>query len=115
LHGLCIFTFLFPQWSTLRGAEIPAPRSIASSAVKAAAALASLAKGRLMRCTARWRDKSTVSFLFEDIRDYRPRLLMQIGDRWKPAFESFQRERCSSVFSRIGERYADELPSDRLD
>jgi hypothetical protein len=40
---------------------------------------------------------------------------MQIGDRWKPAFESFQRERCSSVFSRIGERYADELPSDRFD
>jgi hypothetical protein len=39
---------------------------------------------------------------------------MQIGQPWKAAFESFQREGRTSVVGRIGERHANELLPDRL-
>jgi hypothetical protein len=39
---------------------------------------------------------------------------MQIGQLWKEAFESFQREGRTSVVRRIGECHADELLPDRL-
>ena len=38
--------------------------------------------------------ESTVSFLLEDVGDYRPRPLMQIGHQWNRPFESLQREGC---------------------
>jgi hypothetical protein len=56
--------------------------------------------------------ESTVSFLLEDVGDYRPRPLMQIGHQWNRPFESLQREGCASVIDRIGECHADELPPD---
>jgi hypothetical protein len=35
------------------------------------------------------------------LADHRPSPLMQIGQMWKRAVESFQRKRCSSVVGRI--------------
>jgi hypothetical protein len=76
--------------------------------------LALSTKGRLMRCTARHHDRSTMIFLFEDIGDYRPRPLMQIGHLRNRPSESLQCEQCASVIERIGECHADKLLPDRL-